>query len=122
MYDRILVATDGSASARSAVDRAVEVARMTGASLTVLCADDRATAEAVVARELDRLAGTGVELHAAVATRDPATAIVEAAEGVDLVVIGNVGMTGPRRHFTRGSIPNKVSHAVRCSLLIVGTS
>jgi nucleotide-binding universal stress UspA family protein len=123
MYHRILVATDGSATATQAVDRAVAVARSTGARLTVLAAGEPAIAEAVVTRELERLDGSGVEVDGRAEDRDPATAIVEAAvDGVDLVVVGNVGMTGPRRHFALGSVPNKVSHAITCSLLIVRTS
>ena len=42
--------------------------------------------------------------------------------GHDLVVIGNAGMTGPRRLTTLGSVPNKVSHSLGCSLLIVRTT
>jgi nucleotide-binding universal stress UspA family protein len=123
MYDRILVATDGSETATVAVDRAVAVARSTGARLTVLSAGDEAIAGSVVERELERLSGTGLEIDGAVEGRDPASAIVDAArDGVDLVVVGNVGMTGPRRHFALGSVPNKVSHAISCSLLIVRTS
>lgn len=123
MYDHILVATDGSETATRAVDRAVEVARLTGASLTVLSAGEPEAAESVVARELDRLAGAGIEIEGTVSWREPASAILDAArEGVDLVVVGNVGMTGPGRHFTLGSVPNKVSHAITCSLLIVRTS
>jgi nucleotide-binding universal stress UspA family protein len=37
----------------------------------------------------------------------------------DLIVIGSVGMHGPRRVF--GSIPNRVSHRSDCDVLIVHT-
>ena len=122
MFSRILVATDGSATATRAVDRAVEVATASGASLAVLCAGP--DARAVVDAEVARLAGSGLALEPVVATGDPASAIVGAADAgaYDLVVVGNVGMTGPRRHFTLGSVPNKVSHSLACSLLIVRTS
>jgi nucleotide-binding universal stress UspA family protein len=36
MYKRILVGTDGSSTAAKAVDRAVDVARAAGASMTIL--------------------------------------------------------------------------------------
>ena len=122
MFSRILVATDGSATATRAVDRAVEVASSSGASLAVLCAGPEA--RAVVDAEVARLAGSGLAVEPLVADGDPAAAIVGAAEagGYDLVVVGNVGMTGPRRHFTLGSVPNKVSHSLACSLLIVRTT
>lgn len=42
---------------------------------------------------------------------DPAMAIVRAAEdaGADLLVVGNMGMSG-RREFLLGNVPNRVSH------------
>ena len=122
MFSRILVATDGSGTASTAVDRAVELAGVHGATLTILSAGPEA--QQVVAAELVRLAGAGVVLEPAVSAGDPAVAIVEAAAagGHDLVVIGNAGMTGPRRLTTLGSVPNKVSHSLGCSLLIVRTT
>jgi nucleotide-binding universal stress UspA family protein len=121
---RILVATDGSETAGQAVDRAVDVARTTGAALTVLSAGDEAVAAGVVQAEAARLAAAGVAVDTLVVAGDPAAAIVGTAreEGFDLVVVGNKGMTGPRRHFTLGSVPNKVSHSLSCSLLIVRTT
>lgn len=122
MFSRILVATDGSATATRAVDRAVEVAAASGASLAVLCAGP--DARSVVDAEVARLEGSGLTVEPLAAGGDAAAAIVEAAEagGYDLVVVGNVGMTGPRRFFTLGSVPNKVSHSLACSLLIVRTT
>lgn len=125
MFRRILVATDGSPTATLAVDRAVEVARSSGASLTVLSSGaEEAGARAVVDAEAARLAGAGVALDVSAVAGDPAAAIVATARegGYDLVVVGNKGMTGPRRSFTLGSVPNKVSHALGCSLLIVRTT
>lgn len=124
MYERILVATDGSASAAIAVDRAVEVARSTGASLTVLAAGVAGSSREVVDRELERVAADGVVVDGVVEAGDPASVIVDVARRgrFDLVVLGNVGMTGPRRRFTLGSVPNKVSHALGRSLLLVRTS
>ena len=118
------MATDGSSTATAAVDRAAEVARSTGGTLTVLCAAPTAKGEAVVERERARLAELGLTVDTVVADGDPATAIVDTAEagGYDLVVVGNKGMTGARRFFTLGSIPNKVSHSLATSLLIVKTT
>src|SRR5689334_5168387 len=54
---------------------------------------------------------------------DPADAIVRACEQerVDLVVVGNVGMRD-RTEFLLGSVPNRVSHNARCSVVIVNTA
>lgn len=124
MFSHILVGTDGSPTAATAVDRAVQVAGSQGATLTILSAGPPEQARGIVAAEVARLAGTGLAVEALAVPGDAASAIVEAAEGgaYDLVVVGNKGMTGPRRSFTLGSVPNKVSHSLRCSLLIVRTT
>ena len=124
MYERILVGTDGSQTATRAVDRAVEVASATGATLTILSAGRRDKAQAVVEAEQTRLADAGVQLEAKVIEGDAASALVDEAEngGFDLLVVGNKGMTGASRFFTLGSVPNKVSHHAPCALLIVRTT
>ena len=51
---------------------------------------------------------------------DPSAAIVDAAdeERADVVVVGNVGMSG-RKEFLLGNVPNRVSHNARCTVVIV---
>jgi nucleotide-binding universal stress UspA family protein len=124
VFRRILVATDGSPTATTAVDRAVEVSRTQGAELTVLSCGSDGEAQQVVDAEVGRLAASGVAAHGLVVDGDVASAIVQAARDgdFDLVVVGNKGMTGPRRSFTLGSVPNKVSHSLASSLLIVRTT
>ena len=122
MYGRILVGTDGSKTAARAVERAVDVAKATGATLTIVTVDDnearaRETAEGAAAK----YASTGVAIDARTARGDAPTALVELSEEYDLLVLGNKGMTGVSR-FVLGSVPNKVSHHVPCSLLIVRTT
>ena len=53
---------------------------------------------------------------------DPAKAIIDAAEteDVDVVVVGNVGMSG-RKEFLLGNVPNRVSHGTRRTVVIVNT-
>ena len=57
------------------------------------------------------------------AGEDPATAIVAAAEAekADVLVVGNIGMSG-RREFLLGNVPNRVSHNARCTVVIVNTA
>lgn len=122
MYGRILVGTDGSKTAARAVARAVDVAQAMGATLTVVTVDDneeraRETAEEAVSR----YRSGGVEIDVRTAPGDAPSALVEMSEGYDLLVLGNKGMTGLSR-FMLGSVPNKVSHHVPCSLLIVRTT
>lgn len=42
--------------------------------------------------------------------------------GFDVLVVGNKGMTGLTRFFHLGSVPNKLSHHLPCTMLIVKTS
>jgi len=123
VYKRILVGTDGSPTAAKAVDRAVELAKAAGASLTILTAGSGEQAKQVVDTEAARHAKAGVKIDTRVDDRDPSTALIEVAEDgdYDLLVVGNKGMTGASRFFL-GSVPNKVSHHVQRSLLIVRTT
>jgi nucleotide-binding universal stress UspA family protein len=123
VYKRILVGTDGSETATKAVDRAVELAKAAGASLTILTAGTGEQAKEIVDREAARHAKGGVKIDTRVDDRDPTTALIEVADegDYDLVVVGNKGMTGASRFFL-GSVPNKVSHHVQRSLLTVRTT
>lgn len=123
MYSEILVGTDGSATAAVAVDRAAEVAKSTGARLTIFTVGQPKRAAQVVETEAARAASNGVEVRTKTAQGDPASMLVAEAEegGYDLLVVGNKGMTGATRFFL-GSVPNKVSHQIPCALLIVRTT
>jgi nucleotide-binding universal stress UspA family protein len=123
MYKRILVGTDGSTTAATAVDRAVELAKVSGASLTILTAGIGEQAKEIVDKEAARHADAGVKIETRVDERDASTALVDVADDgdYDLLVVGNKGMTGASRFFL-GSVPNKVSHHVQRSMLIVRTT
>ena len=124
MYQKIIVGTDGSKTAAKAVDRAVEVAKAAGASLTIFSAAPKAKGDKVVAAEAARHANSGGTIYADVVDGEPVGAIIDAARagGYDLLVMGNRGMTGVTRFLRLGSVPNKVSHHLPCSLLIVKTT
>jgi ubiquinone biosynthesis protein len=137
VVNRILVATDRSQSAETAVRWAADMAERFGSELIVLqvvvpptpgeeadgevSADDQEGAESLqrYAEEIAGLRGRG----RMVIDHDPARAIVQASEDleVDVVVVGNVGMSG-RRSFLLGNVPNRVSHNARCHVIIVNTS
>ena len=120
MYGRVLVGTDGSATAARAVDRAVEVAAATGSALSILAVGGAEALETARA-EAGRHGASGVDIEARAAEGDVADVLVEEArrQEAGLVVVGSRGMTGLRRG---GSVPNKVSHHVPCHLLIVHTT
>jgi nucleotide-binding universal stress UspA family protein len=124
VYTRILVGTDGSPTAAKAVARAVEVARTTGARLTILTAAPEDRGRPVVEEAAAAHADAGVDIDTAVVDQGPVGALLEVAEsgGYDLVVVGNKGMTGVSRFFKLGAVPNKLAHHLPTSLLIVRTT
>ena len=124
MFRSILVGTDGSKTAARAVDRAVDVALASGAELTILSAGRPDKAKAVVDAEAARVASRGASVTTAVVDDDAVAGLVETARtgGYDLLVMGNRGMTGVTRFLRLGSVPNKVTHQLPCSLLIVKTT
>jgi nucleotide-binding universal stress UspA family protein len=146
MFASIVTGTDGSRTAQRAVERAARLAKDLGARLHVVTAYEPLRAPRVsTGRAVDperaewrvprdagadaildeacaatRIVGVEAEPHAR--TGDAADAILTVAEEerADLVVVGNRGMGGARR-FLLGSVPDKVSHHARCSVLIVHT-
>ena len=147
MFTRIVVGTDGSDTAEEAVGQAIDLAKMTRATLSIVSAfhpvsgrrvrGESEGAPADIANQIGpredvnlildaaaakaRAAGVAVQTHPV--DGDPADAILNVAEEIkaDLIVVGNKGMTGTRRYFL-GSVPNNVSHHAPCSVMIVQTT
>jgi len=147
VFTRIVVGTDGSETAAAAVAQAVELAKLSGAQLSIVSAyapvpqrrvqDEQSGAPADVQHQIGPREDVNLVLEAAAAEArkdgvevqthpveaDPADAILNVAEKVDadLIVVGNKGMTGARRYLL-GSVPNNVSHHAPCSVIIVRTT
>ena len=124
MYEKILVGTDGSPTAAKAVDRAVSFAQSAGASLTILSAGRADKGQKIVDAETARHASSGIAIDTQVVQGDAVEELVKAASSgsYDLLVTGNRGMTGVTRFLRLGSVPNKITHQLPCSLLIVKTT
>ena len=118
---RILVATDRSQSADRAVRWAADMAERYEAELLILqvVAERAAAVLPELTQFAESLGGRGLVETA----EDPSEAIVRAAaqEKADVLVVGNVGMSG-RREFLLGNVPNRVSHNAPCTVVIVDTS
>jgi nucleotide-binding universal stress UspA family protein len=147
VFTRIVVGTDGSETAKGAVGQAIELAKLSGATLSIVSAyapvpkrrvqGEQSGAPADVQYEigpredvnlvLDSAAATarkeGIEVQTHPVEADPTEAILNVAEQTkaDLIVVGNKGMTGARRYLL-GSVPNNVSHHAPCSVIIVRTT
>jgi 3-phenylpropionate/trans-cinnamate dioxygenase ferredoxin reductase subunit len=119
-YTKILAGTDGSGTATEAVRKAFTLASVYAGTVTLVHVGD----PIVGAIKLEQVAETrpeDVEVEERSVEGDPAQRIVELAEteNVQLVVVGNKGMSGVRRFL--GSVPNKVAHEVPSDVLIVKT-
>ncbi len=148
MFASILVGTDGSDTARTALHQAIALAAQSGARLQIVSAyepvsdrrlrnqqievpkdlewmvNPRGDVLAVLQAAQDEASRAGVgEVETFARQGDAADAILDVAEEqhADLIVVGNKGMTGAER-FLLGSVPNKVSHHAPCSVLIVRTT
>jgi nucleotide-binding universal stress UspA family protein len=144
MGEAIVVGTDGSETAKRAVDEATRLAKALDAELHIVSAFKPLTgahvtgAPTAAAKVWQPLPDSRVEAileQAAAGARfrdvkhkthssddDPADALIAVAKQVDadMIVVGNKGMQGARR--VLGSVPNKVTHNAPCNVLIVSTA
>jgi nucleotide-binding universal stress UspA family protein len=146
MYSSIVVGTDGSPPARTAVDAAVALAKASKATLHIVSAYSMISTNLIASAAaagapvpmhtgsneaeqtkllLEEIA-LDVEKHGVELTTHPCSgsadqALIEVAKThkADLIVVGSRGMTGARRIL--GSVPNSVAHKAPCSVLIVKT-
>jgi nucleotide-binding universal stress UspA family protein len=144
MVKTIAVGTDGSDTAKVAVDFALDMAERYGAKLVVASAY-KPVSESQLRREQadapediqwsinpseevdttlraveDEAKERGLEYASEARNGDPAEVLCDIAEahGADVIVVGNRGMQ--RRIL--GSVPNSVAHKAPCSVMVVKTT
>ena len=133
--NKILVAYDGSESAKRALDEAAKLTPNDGFVTVVSVAEElpqfgRAAAMLVPEEHQERrrelaeakeiLKGRGIKAKTVERRGDAATMILEEAEkeGVELVVMGTRGL-GSGRRWLLGSVSTKVLHHAPCNVLVV---
>jgi nucleotide-binding universal stress UspA family protein len=143
MGEAIVVGTDGSETAKRAVDEASRLAKAFDAELHIVSAYKPLTGahvsgapegaarvwqplpdsrvEAILAEAAASARFRDVKYKTHMSAEDPADALIDVAKRVhaDLIVVGNRGMQGARR--VLGSVPNKITHHAPCNVLIVST-
>jgi nucleotide-binding universal stress UspA family protein len=123
-YKNILVATDGSAHAKAAVAKALDIAKRCGGSVIALSAmrdeSERKEAEQYVAEAAEMAGKEGVPIETMTPTGRSFNVIVETAggRGVDLIVMGTYGRTGIKKALM-GSATEKVIGSAGCGVLVV---
>jgi len=143
MYRNIVVGTDGSETAQSAVDAAADIARLCDAELHLVTAYKAPSgsvavpltgahagdsgigsamsmkaSEDMLAKAAAGIEGVSVKTH--VGSGSPPDVLLREAEsiGADLIVVGSKGM----QRKILGSVPNSVAHNAPCAVLIVKTT
>jgi nucleotide-binding universal stress UspA family protein len=139
---RVVVGVDGSPSSRAALRWAVNQAALTGGTVDAVMAqqapendviggfgqtpvevDDQAVITTAAQRALDTIISEEVKaddrsrVRARIFNGHPATALVQASDGAELVVVGQRGLGS----FTRsllGSVSEQVVHHANCPVLI----
>jgi nucleotide-binding universal stress UspA family protein len=139
MIRRILVAHDGSAQARRAVEVAVDLAQKYRAPITLLTAihhpsfaatvgeveeahhEQRLAVEQMQREAIEYARLRGIDPGAEIVAGHPAEAIIDYARShnVDLIVMGHRGMSNLQRFFV-GSVADRVVDHAPCMVLIVG--
>jgi nucleotide-binding universal stress UspA family protein len=122
-YRRVLIATDGSATADRAARKGFALVTRLDAEVGLVFVGHPKTGELILQDTVATNVGeTGVEPKTMIRDGDPAQAIIGAAdeEGFDLVVVGNRGMTGARAALL-GSIPLTVAQFAGADVLIART-
>ena len=133
MYDKILIPTDGSATSERAVDHGLKLAIAMSSEVTFLHVvenplsagyatpetlpysaqlyqDLKASAAAILQEAVEKAQGLGVAANSLlIENREPATAIAEAGEDHDLIVMGTHG----RRGFNRWMFGSVAEGALR---------
>ena len=137
-YSTVVVGTDGSATAETAVQHAGKLAADHGARLVIVTAyetpvdqrdagkniadRDQAEEKAMYAKTLASDLGATRIIVQAVSGSAPDVLISTATDvGADVIVVGSKGLTGASR-FVLGSVASAVSHHAPCDVLIVQTS
>lgn len=134
---RIVVGVDGSAGSVRALQHAVDLARALSADVDVIhtwqvaygatelsmmpavpVTEIPEGAEQVLARVIDSVDAHGVRVDPIVSEGDPASTLLDAAEGADMLVVGSRGRGG-FVGLLLGSVSHKVIHHAPCPVLVV---
>ncbi len=146
MFEKILIATDGSKHSEKAAEMALEMARLTGGKVTALYVADVSNyfapvdmsyniadetigsmrslvlkdGEAAVKRVEEMAKVAGVPFESKIIEGNPADDIMKFAEESkeDLIVMGGIGRTGLEK-FLLGSVAEKVVRNSRVPVMVV---
>lgn len=140
LYQRILIATDGSEPNKKAVTYGVELARLSGAKVNVAYVVDTAAFASVpmdagwemmyellqkegneaIQQIVDDAKASGIDIEGSLLEGHPSHEIIEFAQNneIDVIVLGTLGKGGLDR-FLLGSVAEKVTRNSKVPVLVV---
>ena len=137
-FKKILVPTDGSEYTKASIFKAVELAKIVGASITALYVVDQnvfgnvpfdASVTAIYNKmEMEGKNATSfvekickennIEVDEKIISGGPVKTIVEESKNYDLIVMGTLGRTGFSK-LMMGSVAERVIRYAKCPVLVV---
>lgn len=122
VYRRIMIATDGSPTADRAARKGYDLAEAIGASVTVTFVGHPATGKLITDDTVAMYGSDDVETVIDLRRGDPAEELLASAReaDVDLIIVGNKGMTGAKRFFLN-PIPEQVVDRADRDVLVART-
>jgi nucleotide-binding universal stress UspA family protein/nitrite reductase/ring-hydroxylating ferredoxin subunit len=122
LYRRILVGTDGSATAQEAARKAFDLGMMLGVGVTVVYVAGDRLLGAIALEDAKKGKPRGLGVETRLVEGEPAAEIRALAEReeLDLIVVGNKGLAGARRVLL-GSVPSAVASRAPTDVLIAKT-
>jgi nucleotide-binding universal stress UspA family protein/nitrite reductase/ring-hydroxylating ferredoxin subunit len=120
-YGRILIASDGSATADRAARKGFELAQEIEAPVTLVFIGHPSTGKLVMEDTVE-VYGRGVDTDIKLRQGDPAELILQTAKevGADVIVVGNRGLQGAKG-FLLGSVPEAVLDGADVDVLLCRT-
>jgi nucleotide-binding universal stress UspA family protein/nitrite reductase/ring-hydroxylating ferredoxin subunit len=120
-YGRILIASDGSATADRAARKGLELAQEIDAAVTLVFVGHPATGKLVM-EDTVAMYGEGVDVDIRLQQGNPAELILQAAKEIaaDVIVVGNRGLQGAKG-FLLGSVPETVLDGADVDVLLCRT-
>jgi len=120
-YGRIVIASDGSATADRAARKGFDLAREVLASVTLVFVGHPATGDLVM-QDTIAVYGQGIDTDVRLLQGDPAELILRTADevGADLIIVGNKGLQGAKG-LLLGSVPEAVLEGADRDVLLCRT-
>ena len=122
LYNGIVVGTDGSPTASEALRKAFDLGMMLETGVTVVYVAGDPLVGAIVLERAEATKPDWVPVHTQLVEGPPVAKLQEVArtQGCNLIVVGNKGVTGPRR-FLLSAVPIELSHRAAQDVLIAKT-